>query len=138
VFSLCREANVIRFASDGSYPDASGIFKEPKRADTPFGYTNFELDYSEGWVSLDLVNVPKDSEKGPAVRESVPADQEHDLNGNNGVQEKFRGLVRDVFKGLPVMGFAATTYTNGNLGDGVLANYGGTFQHRTSRTIASS
>ena len=138
VFSLCREANVIRFASDGSYPDASGIFKEPKRADTPFGYTNFELDYSEGWVSLDLVNVPKDSKVGPAERKSVPATQELDLRSTDDVAPIYRDLQRDVFKGLPVIGFAATTYSNGNLGDGVLANYGGTFQHRTSRTIASS
>ncbi|MDR9454028.1 MAG: hypothetical protein RI542_08885, partial [Wenzhouxiangella sp.] len=138
VFSLCREANVIRFASDESYPDASGIFKEPKRADTPFGYTNFELDYSEGWVSLDLVTIPKDSDKGPGERESVLADKEHDLNAED-VQRIYQWENnRDVFKGLPVIGFAATTYTNGNLGEGVLANYGGTFQHRTGRTIASS
>jgi hypothetical protein len=139
VFSLCREANVIRFASDGSYPDASGIFKEPKRADTPFGYTNFELDYSEGWVSLDLVNVPEDSQSDAAGSErvSVPVDAENDLSNADNVKE-FNKVNRDVFKGLPVIGFAATTYANGNLGDGVLANYGGTFQQRTSRTIASS
>ncbi|MDR9454005.1 MAG: hypothetical protein RI542_08770, partial [Wenzhouxiangella sp.] len=139
VFSLCREANVIRFASDGSYPDATGILKEPKRADTPHGYTNFDLEYSEGWVSLDLVNVPADSTVFDTFtkRQTVAVDEINDLK-NASVAADFKVENRDVYEGLPVIGFAVSSYTNGNLGDGVLANYGSTFQNRTSRSIVSS
>jgi len=36
-----------------------------------------------------------------------------------------------IFNGLPVIGFLATNYVNNNVQQGVLANYSGTFPHRT-------
>ena len=38
------------------------------------------------------------------------------------------------YYGLPVIGFSAITYTNGNIG-GVLSNYGGNFNHKTTRSV---
>lgn len=120
LFQLCREANVIRFASDDSVPAASEILKEPVRTGTVFGYVNFELPYTEGWVAIDLANVDEDS----TVFATTPIRQNQAENG-------------DFLNGLPVIGFGVTTYTNGNIGAGVLANYGGTFAHRATRAISS-
>jgi hypothetical protein len=39
-----------------------------------------------------------------------------------------------VFYGLPVSGFEAENFVNGNLG-GVLANYSGVYRHRNSRSV---
>ncbi|MDR9454033.1 MAG: hypothetical protein RI542_08910, partial [Wenzhouxiangella sp.] len=120
--SLCREANVIRFAADDSNPDASEILKEPKRTGN-FGYLNVsELAYTEGWAQFSM------------AQKSVAADRISD--GPNDPEDN--DTQKNAYTGLPVIGFAVTSYTNGNLGDGVLANYGGTFQHSTARTIASS
>ena len=122
VFQLCREANVVRFTTEGTLPEQSEITKEPARADFPrLGYTNFQLPgYTSGWVRFDLTTVPSNSpvaSLGP--RRSVPAD-----NG-------------DSVEGLPVIGFWANTFSNGDLG-GVLSNYGGSFNHRGSRSIVSA
>ncbi|WP_147307725.1 hypothetical protein [Wenzhouxiangella sediminis] len=126
-FQLCKEANVIRFSSGGEdLPAATEILKETARDGqyARLGYTNFELPYDAGWVLFDLAQVPADSPTfgtyGPR-RQSVAA--------NDGT----------VVEGLPVIGFQATTYTNGQLGGGsVLANYGGAFNHRGSRSFVSS
>jgi hypothetical protein len=40
----------------------------------------------------------------------------------------------NTFTGLPVIGFGAQEYVNGNLG-GVLSNYGGSFVHKYNRSI---
>lgn len=131
-FQLCKEANVIRFSSGGEdTPDMTEILKEPKREGqyARLGYTNFELPYDSGWVLFDLAEVPADSDVfgsfGPR-RQSLAAT----TPAADGT---------DMVEGLPVIGFQATTYTNGTLdGGNVLANYGGTFNHRGSRSFATS
>ncbi|MDT8322313.1 MAG: hypothetical protein RQ826_17500, partial [Xanthomonadales bacterium] len=43
------------------------------------------------------------------------------------------------YLGLPVIGFWVNTFSNGQIGGGnVLSNYGGTFQHRGSRTVQAA
>jgi hypothetical protein len=42
------------------------------------------------------------------------------------------GLVEPALHGLPIVGFSAEQYTNGELEGGVLANYGGLFNHKGS------
>lgn len=112
-FFLCREANVIRFTGEGGFPDATEILKEPIRDNANLTYTNFQLPegFQSGWVNFDLTNT------GGTQRLSQPS-----IDANP-VQ----------YAGLPVVGFAVTTFTNGSLAGGVLANYGGTFNHRGSR-----
>ena len=118
LFSLCKEANVVRFGASGAtVPDTTEILGEVTRAQAPLGFTNFALPYSSGWTQFDLASVPAASGVGVTRRQAVP--------DNNGL----------VVEGLPVIGFAVTTYTNGTLAGGVLANYGGTFKHRGSRSI---
>lgn len=115
VFELCREANVIRFANEPGLPDASEIFKEPSpdvAALSQYGYVNFGLpeSYQAGWARFDFSN-----------RFSRPSLQ----SGNSAV-------------GLPAIGFAAQTYTNGFLAEGVLSNYGAAFDHHGSRVMPTS
>ena len=118
LFQLCREANVVRFGASGeTVPDVTEILAEPARAQAPLGFTNFGLPYSSGWARFDLAQVPAASGVGVTRRQASADD--------NGL----------VVEGLPVIGFGVTTYTNGALAGGVLANYGGTFQHRGSRSI---
>ena len=122
LFQLCREANVVRFSSNGDVPDATEILGEPLR-DAPFSalsYTNFELPYDSGWAMFNLGTLPPNSTVAVDERRSVPSE-----NG------------RQVL-GLPVVGFGVTTYTNGATAGGVLANYGGTFQHRGTRVFESA
>ncbi|MGY6588972.1 MAG: hypothetical protein ACXIUB_11885 [Wenzhouxiangella sp.] len=122
LFQLCREANVIRFGADDNVA-ATEILGEPVReGQRQLGYTNFALPFDAGWVRFDLAQVPSDSPVFDDVqrRQSLPA--------QNG----------DVVEGLPVIGFGVSTFTNGTLSGGsVLSNYGGTFNHRGSRSIVA-
>jgi hypothetical protein len=120
VFQLCREANVIRFSgTDGEPPAVSEILGEAFREGNGLGYSNFGLPFDAGWVRMDLAEIG--------------------VSGNRRVSEPgvntANGAVQGV-EGLPVVGFSVTTYTNGTLdGGAILANYGGTFNHRGSRSI---
>lgn len=122
LFQLCREANVVRFGADDNVA-ATEILGEPVReGQRQLGYTNFALPFDAGWVRFDLAQVPSDSPVFDDVqrRQSLPA--------QNG----------DRVEGLPVIGFGVSTFTNGTLSGGsVLSNYGGTFNHRGSRSIVA-
>lgn len=118
VFRLCRESNVVRFTVEGGTPDQTEILKEPLRDDALLGYTNFNLPgYVAGWVRFDLGSLP--AAVGGGERQSQASDD------------------GDAYVGLPVVGFWANTFTNGDVG-GTLANYGGSFEHRGTRTITSA
>lgn len=111
-FTLCYEANVIRFAnSDGGQPTIpvpteSEILQEPRFATILMG------DFDAGWLRFEFN--PGDT----PVHFTRPSDA--------GIQ----------YLGLPTIGFWVNTFSNGTLGGGtVLANYGGTFKHRGSRRL---
>jgi len=112
-FFLCRESNVVRFTNSSGTPDATEILKEPLRDEINLTYTNFQLPptFTSGWVNFDLSTVQG------GLRLSPPTISQPSVQ----------------YVGLPVVGFAVTTYTNGSTADGVLSNYGGTFNHRGSR-----
>ena len=118
-FQLCKEANVVRIGSDA--PGQTEILKEPARdgAFARLGFLNIPLPYEDGWVRFDLSDIP-----GAGRRVSVAA-----TTGTDG---------RVFVEGLPVIGFQASTVTNGQLAGGVLSNYGGTFNHRGTRSFISS
>ena len=122
LFQLCAEANVIRFGSGDDLPEFSELLGEPLRDGSSLGYTNFDLPFADGWVNFDLTTVDPDS----PIAEDTP--RRTSLPSQEG----------DVVEGLPVIGFAVTGYSNGALASGVLANYGGTFTHRGSRSIIAS
>ena len=122
-FQLCSEANVISFSDAGTsvaVGDASGILGEPVRA-SGLGLVNFGLPYQSGWAEIDLVTGIF------AGTDDVTITEDARVATASGA----------TIKGLPVVGVSVTTYTNGDLGAGVLANYGGTFSHRGSRVISN-
>jgi hypothetical protein len=106
-FTLCYEANVIRFdQSGGSVPDATEILKETRFATIPMG------NFNSGWLRFEF----NPGDTPVHVTRATAA----------GIQ----------YLGLPTIGFWVNTYSNGQLGGGtVLANYGGTFKHRGSRRL---
>lgn len=117
-FELCYETSVIAFGpADG---DSTSIL----------GSTNFHnidntaLGFESGWARLQL------------------DDYENDVN-QNGIIDQGEHFSRDELgglQGLPVTGFAVERFQNSFLGDGadVLANYGGIFQHKSTRKLGSS
>jgi hypothetical protein len=129
IFQLCREANVVRFTTDDSLPAQSEVLKETTRegAFARLGYVNFSLPgFTEGWVKFDLTTVPGAS----PVAALGPRRSLIGVNTETGAEQRVEGL--------PVIGFWANTYTNSDGASGVLANYGGSFDHRGSRSVVAS
>jgi hypothetical protein len=109
---LCLETNVIRFQTDSAL---GSILSMPTVTDgfssspiSPFG--------TSGWTSVDLAT------GGAALSNSGIDSNGHALypatNGNT-------------FRGLPVTGFAAMKFINGNV-SGALANYTAAYHHRAT------
>jgi hypothetical protein len=109
-FELCYEVNVLRFG-EGS------VFGGELIDDSDYGltYSVSEIAPAAGWGRITLSG---SDGKGKCVACDKDDDELH-VDG--------AGLY-----GLPVTGFAAETYTNGFVADGVLANYGGLFDHKGS------
>jgi hypothetical protein len=109
-FELCYEVNVLRFG-EGS------VFGGDLIDDDAYGltYSVSEIAPAAGWGRITLSG---SDGKGKCVACDKDDDELH-VDG--------AGLY-----GLPVTGFAAETYTNGFVADGVLANYGGLFDHKGS------
>jgi hypothetical protein len=102
---LCFETQVLTFTS---------AFDEPLRKPSPFLGSRLTYNFDgplyvgeTGWLRVDL-----DSAQEP-----------HRLRAANG---------GEVFIGLPTLGFLLTNYVNNNVQPGVLANYSGTFPHRSN------
>ena len=72
-----------------------------------------------------------------------PTSQIHALIGGNTTQVvltaqsigSINGWNFATYYGLPVLGFAAVTFSNGNIG-GALSNYGGNFDHKSTRRVS--
>jgi len=108
--SLPFEVNVISFLTDTAAGDPSGVFGSFLRPNIP-PYGN------DGWLALDLFS----------------GDGGHILPG--GVEDD--GVTAVTMNGLPVTGFSAYNVINANAQPGLLANYGGLFRHRASRSCTN-
>jgi hypothetical protein len=119
-FTLCYETNVIAFGADGGDILGSGNLHTIDN-----GTEFFTSDH--GWARLELHNYDWD-EDADGVVECIdgvgPECNDRDPLGN--------------LEGLPVTGFAVMGFVNAFLGAGndVLANYGGTFQHKGTRLLS--
>ena len=71
--------------------------------------TNISTDYQNGWLQMNLVNDP--------------------------LVNVLTSLTGGQYFGLPVVGFMVQDYTNNNAAPGVMATYGGNFNHKTTRSI---
>ena len=107
-FTIFQAANVVPFKQATSTPLRSGVLSAPQPAGTSspmFPWYARPFVGAAGWMDVNLAaNVHR-----------LPASAE----GNS------------VF-GLPMVGFSATVITNGNVSNGVLANYAYAVRHATS------
>ncbi|HEX4479702.1 MAG TPA: hypothetical protein VH082_02740, partial [Rudaea sp.] len=108
--SLCHETNVITFNASGTASVLSSNLTS--NISPPSGST-------AGWAGLNLLPSNTGSATTPSPAPANPHQLRAAQNGN-------------IFFGLPINGFQATNFVNGNLG-GVLANYSGAYRHRISR-----
>lgn len=118
--SICWEANVITFNS-------SNVLGSKNVA-------NLTTTFENGWISMafpEVVysagNIPYSSnahQLGGSVTTVISL-----LNGSSSVY----GAA--TYYGLPVIGFAAITFNNGDVG-GALSNYGGNLNHKGTRDVS--
>ena len=103
--SICHETNVITFGGADSSILGSNLV------------SNIASPFANGWVQLSFTTAAN----GGTAKTGHDHASRTDVNGT-------------VFYGLPVSGFEAENFVNGNLG-GVLANYSGVYRHRNSRSV---
>ncbi len=117
-FELCFETNVITFGAEVSTGQSSILGSR-----NTTNIDNEALGFEFGWARINMVDATSDTDGSGTI------DPDEIL-----IREPLGGLY-----GLPVTGFAVVRYQNGFLGDGadVLANYGGIFQHKATRTMSS-
>ena len=108
--SLPYEVNVISFLTTTAAGDPSGVFGSLLRPNVPpYG--------TDGWMALDLFS----GDGGHILPGGVEAD----------------GVTGVTMNGLPATGFMAYNVVNTNAQPGLLANYGGLFRHRASRSCVN-
>ena len=125
--SLCWEANVLTFTAGGASVTTSTVLRSTNVANVGL-LTNF----INGWADLSF---PLDGSIPTAHNMPAPAGATTIIDINSG--SVLSGQTVTYF-GLPVVGFAVQSYTNGSLpvgGSTVLSNYGGTFNHKYLRDI---
>jgi hypothetical protein len=128
-FRLCYETSVIRFGASGIddalLPDATKILGSANY----HNINNVILGYQNGWVNLNMDDYP------------------HDEDGSGIIDPDELLLTRDPLgnlEGLPVTGFAAQRFLRTFIGSGefegltVRANYGGIYDHKSTRKISSA
>jgi hypothetical protein len=112
--SLCWEANVVTFNN-------SNVLGSLNVANVPTSFAN-------GWLDLGFF----DASIAPVHTLSSPFTTVTNIGTGNSVDTSATYL------GLPVVGFAVQSFTNGTLtvnGASVLSNYGGNFIHKGTRSI---
>ena len=119
--SICWEANVITFNS-------SNVFGSKNVA-------NINTTFENGWMSMNFPVILSTA----GIPYSAAA---HQLGGSLTTRvDLFNAstsfATAATYYGLPVIGFAAWTFSNGNVG-GVLSNYGGNYIHKYTRNVCFS
>jgi hypothetical protein len=102
-FSLLYAANVVPFGTTDSTFGSHLLITDPIPVDL--------YQFGAGHLLLSLID---------------------DWNGEHAERHVLASAGGIAFAGLPAIGFAAINYVNGNVTPGTLANYSGTFRHRSS------
>jgi hypothetical protein len=132
-FTLCYETSVIRYNAD---PEGF----EPIETTPILGSSNFHeinngfLGFEYGWTRLVMDDFPHDADMNGVV--DCDVDDTVDPPVATGTECFSRGNLGGL-EGLPVTGFAVNRFLNAFSGPGLLANYGGIFQHKYQRKIGS-
>ena len=79
---------------------------------------------TDGWASISFDPAGIETDPNPVTNGRILAGTD---DGDNVV----------ALRGLPVMGFAAQAYTNGNV-SGNVANYAAAFEHKTETFVSDS
>jgi hypothetical protein len=123
--SLCWEANVLTFTAAGGSTTVSNVLRSTNVANV-----GLNAGWINGWADLSF---PEDG-----ITHTLPAP-----DGATTIIDINSGVVTTgatvTYFGLPVVGFAVASFTNGALpvgGTTVLSNYGGTFNHKYMRDIS--
>jgi hypothetical protein len=120
--SLCWEANVVTFNATSVNATSSSVLGS-------LNFSNIGTDFQNGWLNLGLF----DAANAPVHTLSSPQTFVTNIGTGNVIGTSATYL------GLPVVGFAVQSFTNGTLtvnGANVLSNYGGNFIHKGTRTIS--
>jgi len=115
--SLCWETNVISF-------NGTNVLGSKNVSNIPTTFT-------AGWVALNF-----NGSTVPAGRHMLFGGSSIVFDTRNGVVSP--ALLSTTFNGLPVVGFAAITFENGQLtsgGTAVQSNYGGNVAHKTTNSV---
>lgn len=120
-FELCYEVSVIRFGS----ADDAGATTEVLGSSNYHNIDNEQFGFEHGWVKLEMHEYTHDVDQNGVI---------------DGDEELFRNPLAgdgDALVGLPVTGFSVNAYVNAFVANGVLANYGGIFGHKSTRALGS-
>jgi hypothetical protein len=122
-FEMCYETNVIAFGAG-----SGDIFGSANLHTIDNGTAFFTSDH--GWARLQLDDYNWDADGSGSIDCDVDTGEGDECLSRDGLGN---------LEGLPVVGFAAERFINSFLGDGgdVIANYGGTFQHKATRKLGS-
>ncbi|MEO8132720.1 MAG: hypothetical protein ABI831_01895 [Betaproteobacteria bacterium] len=127
--SLCWEANVLTFSTGGATPAVSNVLHSTNYASVALGAT-----WQNGWADLSF---PLSSGYTGSHSLAAPNASTVIIDINSGV---VTSGTNQTYFGLPVVGFAVQSFTNGALAGAtgpVLSNYGGNFNHKYLRDIRS-
>ena len=105
--ALCWEANVVTFSGRNLLGSVNTA--------------NIDSPYGSGWAKITFAQFTQPTNKHLLV---------------SGTSQVGSAPASVTYYGLPVIGFAATSYTNGTLANGVLSNYGAGSAHKLPKTFS--
>lgn len=114
--SLCWEANVITFRG-------SNVLGSINRLNV----ANASFTFENGWADLSFTN----SGTSTYLYHQLGGGYTTQIYLSNGSTNWWQSAT---YYGLPVIGFAAITFSNGNV-NGVASNFGGNFNHKYTRDV---
>ena len=130
-FTLCYETSVIRFLGE--------LVIIPDGDPTPIlgssnshSIDNGALGFENGWARLGMHDYTHDQNENGVI-ECIDINDDGNLVGPECLYREPLGNL----EGLPVTGFAVNRFLNAFSGPGLLANYGGIFQHKYTRKLGS-
>jgi hypothetical protein len=117
--SICWEANVISFNTSNVLGSKNVL--------------NAATTFENGWATMSFYPLASNATAIPAIS------LVHRLGGGNTTRVNLLSggtyySPNATYYGLPVVGFAAVTFRNGDVG-GSLSNYGGNFDHKATRNV---